>query len=111
MNRLIVLIISIFFLTQCSVSEKLNLWKGEEKKTEKVKNIHHNAIILTIGCDYFREVARVNKLNLLFSKDFTSSFVESRLSTRKSVHAHAGASTQIGGRRAALGPHRGRLLG
>ena len=39
MNRLIVLIISIFFLTQCSVSEKLNLWKGEEKKTEKVKKI------------------------------------------------------------------------
>ena len=39
MNRLIVLIISIFFLTQCSVSEKINPWKGEEKKIEKVKKI------------------------------------------------------------------------
>ena len=39
MNRLIVLIISIFFLTQCSVSEKINPWKGGEKKIEKVKKI------------------------------------------------------------------------
>jgi len=38
-NRLIVLIISIFFLTQCSVSEKINPWKGGEKKIEKVKKI------------------------------------------------------------------------
>lgn len=37
MNRLIVFIISIFFLTQCSVSEKINPWKGKEKKIEKVK--------------------------------------------------------------------------
>jgi len=36
-NRLIVFIISIFFLTQCSVSEKINPWKGKEKKIEKVK--------------------------------------------------------------------------
>ena len=39
MNRLIVLIISIFFLTQCSVGEKINPWKGGEKKIEKVKKI------------------------------------------------------------------------
>ncbi len=37
MNRLIVFIISIFFLTQCSVSEKINPWKGKEIKIEKVK--------------------------------------------------------------------------
>ena len=37
MNRLIVFIISIFFLTQCSVSEKINPWKGKEKKIEKIK--------------------------------------------------------------------------
>jgi hypothetical protein len=36
-NRLIVFIISIFFLTQCSVSEKINPWKGKEIKIEKVK--------------------------------------------------------------------------
>ena len=39
MNRLIVLIISIFFLTQCSISEKVNPWKDEKKKIEKVKKI------------------------------------------------------------------------
>ena len=39
MNRLIVFIISIFFLTQCSISEKVNPWKDEKKKIEKVKKI------------------------------------------------------------------------
>ncbi|WP_023648796.1 PQQ-like beta-propeller repeat protein [Candidatus Pelagibacter ubique] len=61
MNRLIVLIISIFFLTQCSVSEKLNPWKGGEKKTEKVKKIKK---ILTNDKKIINEFNKNLKLDL-----------------------------------------------
>ncbi len=39
MNRLIILIISIFFLNHCSFNEKSSLWKDKEKNLEKQKNI------------------------------------------------------------------------
>jgi outer membrane protein assembly factor BamB len=38
-NRLIILIISIFFLNHCSFNEKSRLWKDKEKNLENQKNI------------------------------------------------------------------------
>ena len=39
MSRLIILIISLFFLNQCSFSENSPLWEKKEKKLESQKNI------------------------------------------------------------------------
>ena len=39
MNRLILTIISIFFLSNCSLNENSRIWKDKEKKLENEKNI------------------------------------------------------------------------
>ena len=39
MNRLIILIISLFFLNQCSFSENSRPWKNKDKELKKPKNI------------------------------------------------------------------------
>ena len=37
MNRLIVFIVSIFFLTQCTLSNKISPWKNEKKEIQDIK--------------------------------------------------------------------------
>ena len=39
MNRLILTIISIFFLNNCSLNENSRIWKDKERKLENEKNI------------------------------------------------------------------------
>ena len=39
MNRLILTIISIFFLNNCSLNENSRIWKDKERKLENDKNI------------------------------------------------------------------------
>ena len=39
MNRIIILIIALFFLNHCSLSENSRIWKDKEKKLESQKNI------------------------------------------------------------------------
>ena len=39
MNRLLILIISLFFLNNCSLNEKSRIWKDKEDKTTNNKNI------------------------------------------------------------------------
>ena len=39
MNRLLILIISLFFLNNCSLNENSRIWKDKEDKTTKTKNI------------------------------------------------------------------------
>ena len=39
MNRIIILIIALFFLNHCSLSENSRIWKDKEKKLEAQKNI------------------------------------------------------------------------
>ena len=39
MNRLLILIISLFFLNNCSLNENSRIWKDKEDKTKNTKNI------------------------------------------------------------------------
>ena len=39
MNRLIILVLSTLFLSQCSVNEKLRVWDKKEKEVEVQPNI------------------------------------------------------------------------
>ena len=39
MNRIIILIIALIFLNQCSFNENSRIWKDKEKKPEVQKNI------------------------------------------------------------------------
>ena len=71
MNRLIAFIISIFFLTQCSLSEKINPSKDKKKKIENVKKIEkvlsdNKKIITEFNQDLkldFSNIKTNNKIN------------------------------------------------
>ena len=71
MNRLIAFIISIFFLTQCSLSEKINPSKDKKKNIESIKKIEkvlldNKKIITEFNQDLkldFSNIKTNNKIN------------------------------------------------